>query len=450
MATDQSDIHPAFRKQAVELNQDDPLIAALPPKTDYFSYLTIVEYNLTPERLPTLHSILQDTELTQNIGWDLVHLLMPMLPESDQCLQDIARLGNPREVVLKVTEFLRLIEFESIEDAHFETNNDDEEVAAASSSAAAAPNAPQVVLPVLQLQALVNMLTVLHPRIKTRNPGSFLSGTLQAILLAYNNAGSYAEELTDSVIKLVRALTTTKRPHLPPRKSTSDVLSKPPEGVIAPDPEAEDGAQPTENQKAMTKRLLQSFITHILEDYMLSLSSAEDVPGMAWGSRLLEKMQPSRVIPGKPTMIDKFSSDEQLQGRISIVGNIAAIARDLGLKSDELLATAVDVRPETTGEPSEEEEPPSAPEDIPLSKTGSFLLLTARKVSEILYDRSSDGPGVPIFPTHATLLQNFVGATSPQLIGLEPEALIDALLALSLIALENDDVGEPADDEAFT
>ncbi|KAK3079092.1 hypothetical protein LTS18_005761, partial [Coniosporium uncinatum] len=423
MATDQSYTHPAFRKQAVELNQDDPLIAALPPKTDYFSYLTIVEYNLTPERLPTLHSILQDTELTQNIGWDLVHLLMPMLPESDQCLQDIARLGNPREVVLKVTEFLRLIEFESIEDAHFETNDDDEEVAAASSSEAAAPNAPQVVLPVLQFQALVNMLTVLHPRIKTRNPGSFLSGTLQAILLAYNNAGSYAEELTDSVIKLVRALTTTKRPHLPPRKSTSDVLSKPPEGVIAPDPEAEDGAQPTENQKAMTKRLLQSFITHILEDYMLSLSSAEDVPGMAWGSRLLEKMQPSRVIPGKPTMIDKFSSDEQLQGRISIVGNIAAIARDLGLKSDDLLAAAVDVKPEATGEPSEEEEPPSAPEDIPLSKTGSLLLLTARKVSEILYDRSSDSPGVPIFPTHATLLQNFVGATSPQSIGLEPEAL---------------------------
>ena len=85
---------------------DNLLLKALPPETDYLTYLTLLEYNLTVEQLPTLHDILQDTTLTANIGWDLVHLLLPFLPASQQCLQDVARLGNPREVVLKVTELL--------------------------------------------------------------------------------------------------------------------------------------------------------------------------------------------------------------------------------------------------------------------------------------------------------------------------------------------------------
>lgn len=58
---------------------DNPLLKALPPETDYISYLTILEYSLTAEQLPTLHKILQDTTLTANIGWDLVHLLLPLL-----------------------------------------------------------------------------------------------------------------------------------------------------------------------------------------------------------------------------------------------------------------------------------------------------------------------------------------------------------------------------------
>lgn len=90
---------------------ENPLLEAKPPATDYITYLTIVEYNLTLENLPVLHEVLQDTNLTTNIGWDLLHLLIPLLPASQQCLQDIARLGNPREVVLKVTEALRLLDF---------------------------------------------------------------------------------------------------------------------------------------------------------------------------------------------------------------------------------------------------------------------------------------------------------------------------------------------------
>jgi hypothetical protein len=86
--------------------QDDPLIQALPPATDYLTYLTLLEYQLTPARLPILHRLLQDETLTTNIGWDLVKMLLPMLPASSECLQDVARLGNPREVILRVADAL--------------------------------------------------------------------------------------------------------------------------------------------------------------------------------------------------------------------------------------------------------------------------------------------------------------------------------------------------------
>lgn len=85
---------------------DNPLIQALPPATDYLTYLTLLEYQLTPACLPTLHQLLQDETLTTNIGWDLVQLLLPMLPHSSECLQDVARLGNPREVILRVSDAL--------------------------------------------------------------------------------------------------------------------------------------------------------------------------------------------------------------------------------------------------------------------------------------------------------------------------------------------------------
>ena len=55
---------------------ESPLITALPPQTDYISYLTIIEHYLSEDTLPILHKVLQDEKLTTNIGWDLVHLLV--------------------------------------------------------------------------------------------------------------------------------------------------------------------------------------------------------------------------------------------------------------------------------------------------------------------------------------------------------------------------------------
>src|SRR4051812_24464057 len=81
---------------------------ARPPATDRFTYLTILEANLIVDVLPTLNEILQDAELTQEIGWDLVFNLVN-LPGPEACLETIARLGNPREVILKVLETLELL-----------------------------------------------------------------------------------------------------------------------------------------------------------------------------------------------------------------------------------------------------------------------------------------------------------------------------------------------------
>src|ERR1700712_3928035 len=98
------------------VGQEDPWYALRPPYSDPPTYLTFIEGNLTKDKLATLLDILQDTELTEAIGWDLVHILTPFLPESEDCLLHLARQGNPREVVLKVAESVRDIRFTEDED----------------------------------------------------------------------------------------------------------------------------------------------------------------------------------------------------------------------------------------------------------------------------------------------------------------------------------------------
>ena len=121
-----------------EMISGNPLLEALPPASDYLTYLTLIEQVLTEDNLPTLHQVLQDRELTANIGWDLVHILLPLLPSSEECLQDVAAKGNPREVILKVTEALRLLEFE---EAGRDSDEDEEEMPKAGPSGKAATGA---------------------------------------------------------------------------------------------------------------------------------------------------------------------------------------------------------------------------------------------------------------------------------------------------------------------
>jgi hypothetical protein len=441
-------------------SEENPLLAARPPATDAITYLTIVEYNLSEENLPVLHEVLQDTELTSTIGWDLIHLLLPLLPASEECLQDIATKGNPRECVLKVTEALRLLEFEEPQDT--EDEDDDEDGSVQKSKAreievgqsSTSPGLPRTILPplpVLKFEILLDLLATLHRRVKTKYPSRFLSTSLQAALVAFNRATTNIDELTLAAIKFVKTLSGTKRPHLPSRRSSGQLL-RTRTNQSEPDPEAQSEA-PDADEATLVNRLLQSFITHILEDYVLSLTSDEDVPGLSWSSRLMEKYEPQRI-PNKPNYrkyADRFADDEDLTGRTAILGQVVALTQDLGLKTEDLVRTVLDAELEKRGLPGTEDDPPASAEDIPLSRSGALLLLTARSVKHELYAsaKGDELASMAIFPEHATVLSNFVGALGPQTVGLEPEALLDTILSLGLIALEHNDIGEPRDDEAF-
>ncbi|KAL8870160.1 MAG: hypothetical protein Q9174_003728 [Haloplaca sp. 1 TL-2023] len=277
---------------------ENPLIKALPPALDYISYLTLLEYNLTAEQLPVLHGILQDTILTANIGWDLVHLLLPLLPESQTCLQDVARLGNPREVVLKITE---LLEGLAIGDEDGEDQEEQEEVTEQSDAqkvettaeesttfetqnvfnvegqvkAGKKPKLPKVP-PILQFTALVEMLTLLHPRINTKHPSRFLSTSLQAVLPAYATLVRHAEA-TETLLTFVKTFAGSKRPKLPPRKSSTQVPTQPQSApASAPDPEGSDETLAPE-ETALQKKLLQSFLTFVVEGNVMVNSASRTV-----------------------------------------------------------------------------------------------------------------------------------------------------------------------------
>ncbi|KAF1849295.1 DUF1760-domain-containing protein [Cucurbitaria berberidis CBS 394.84] len=441
--------------------EEHPLLASRPPVTDAITYLTIIEYNLEEQNLPILHQVLQDSELTSTIGWDLIHLLLPFLPASEECLQDIATKGNPRECVLKVTEALRLLEFEEL---HEETDEEEDgaegserklkspEVGLGESSTS--PAFQRTILPplpVLKFEILLDVLATLHRRVKTKYPSRFLSTSLQAVLVAYNRANTHIEELTLSAIKFVKTLSGTKRPHLPSRRSSGNLL-RTGTGQSEPDAEAQSEA-PSWEETHLVNRLLQSFLTHILEDYVLSLTSDDDVPGLSWASRLMEKYEPQRI-PNKPNYqkyADRFADDEDLTSRVAILGQVVALTQDLGLEYEELLRTVMDAEVEKRGVPGTEDEPPATADDIPLSRTGSLFLIAAQNVKQELYASAKDAQSssIPIFPGHATIISNFVGQLGPQTVGLEPEALLDVIVALGLIALERNNVGEPKDDESF-
>ena len=325
---------------------ENPLLKAVPPETDYLSYLTILEYNLTADQLPTLHHILQDTTLTANIGWDLVHLLLPLLPASQQCLQDVARLGNPREVVLKVTELLEgLGEEEEVDEQGEEGDQQNEteaieqagklksseklndkaqgidtqagENVVSQSETSAAPSEPPSKS--VRLTAMLEMLSILHPRIKTKYPSRFLSTSLQAVLPAYSQEAR-TTETTEAVLGFIKALSGTKRPKLPPRKSSTIVPTQA-TPLSAPDPEGQDDVLGVD-EVALQSRLLQSFLTYVTEAYMNSTALDDDVPGLAWSSRYQEELHPKKIIPGRRTYGSLFAEEEHLHERDTITGHI--------------------------------------------------------------------------------------------------------------------------------
>jgi hypothetical protein len=313
--------------------EKDPIVEALPPATDYLTYLTLLEYQLTPARLPTLHKLLQDEVLTTNIGWDLVQLLLPMLPHSFECLQDIARLGNPREVILRVSDALMQLqpedddEFEDEEGEATELHvaqgagSSDTKQEDATGSGGANSEKKTEALPrhIMKFNSLVAMLSVLHSRIQTKSPSRFLATSLQAVLEAYTLMPT--NETTITLLEFFRDVSPSKRPAPPPRAASESSILRVSE-ASAPDPEAEvQSPNPSNNtEPALIKKFLQFGLIELIKSYMLSFSGPMD-PGMSWTIRLQEKLQP-RPLVGQVSETEVFSKNKELRERDMIMGKI--------------------------------------------------------------------------------------------------------------------------------
>ncbi|EFX05212.1 yap-binding protein-like protein [Grosmannia clavigera kw1407] len=427
----------------------EALIEARPPATDQFTYLTLIQENLSPDVLPTLHEILQDVQLTQEIGWDLVETLVPLLPGSESCLDDVARLGNPREVILKVLEVLeglkttRLCGPSKGEDKRGggggeEDEDEEEELANVEEGKEEDPQTAEMTTRTFVV--LLGMLSVLHRRIKTKYPSRFLETTLRTILAAYRPDQL---AMTTAVLGLVRSLSANKRPLPPLRRSQPHLMtldlaaggsesSKESKGtstdastsisgalvrqisaigqvasntdqtdesaVSIPDPEAEDLVDPAEG--AVQQRLLQSFLTCILEAYV-------NANEMAWAPRLFEHYHPNKIVPGRPTALQRFREDPDLAARDSTVGKLVALALDLGLKYSDAFVHSVSNGPVRRN--------PLAAIDIAATGTGG------RPVA----------PEMHIFPDHYAILKAYLEDGAASEVGRSP-GTVEAIVTFGM------------------
>ncbi|KAI9167443.1 hypothetical protein HJFPF1_03570 [Paramyrothecium foliicola] len=373
------------------------LLESRPPASDNFTYLTIVEKSLSPEILPTLQEILEDVELTKEIGWDLVEMLIPVSGSAD-CLVTIARLGNPREVILKVLEVM--------------------EKTAASEEPAEANK---------RFITLVGMLGILHKRLQVRAPSRFLHTTLDTVYRVYDASSA---EATAAVIQLVRSLSGRTRPPLPTRQSSTKLdtpFTDSDHSRSAPDPEAEKGGEEpgrNANEPHLIERLLQSFITCVIEAYV-------NTNNLEWAARLLEFTLPERLVPGRRTMVQVFKDTPELQAKDELVGQLVAVARDLGLSgTSSAIIKEVLAEPLCT-EPLSDEIDDDNQKGIGLSTGGFVCLMAYWMFSSDVYDAHHECPDISMFPEHHLLLERFL-EEEPQGQIMGNPGTVEALVVMSI------------------
>ncbi|KAK6208163.1 YAP1-binding protein 1 [Pestalotiopsis sp. IQ-011] len=388
-------------------------------KEEPFTYLTILQYHvISPDVLPTLNEVLgSNVKLAQDIGWDLVQLLLD-IDGSEACLETVARLGNPREVIIKVMEALEGLSESSIDEAALLADAD------------VSPPPTNVTG---KFVTLLGMLAILHRRIKTKYPSRFLGSSLVKVYEAYQPN----PEMTASVINLVRSLSGRKRPPLPTRKSSVNVANPDQDGDAsknAPDPEAEQ-EDPTEER--MQNKLLQSFVTCILQRYV-------NEHGMQWSARLLEHYHPEKKIPGRKTTIQSYSEEAKLHERDAVVGQLVALSRDLGLRDASAPFVKSLYETATGFDPMAVYSDFSTLQDIRLSPGGAVCLMAYWLFSAEVFEADSPQPEMHIFPDQHTLLERFLGAAPQSEIDSNP-GIADALLAISLALYEKDLIAKGAE-----
>lgn len=320
----------AIKTAAVEIDVGSPFPCVLAPLTcslqpeDFISYSTILDVHISHARdhfhyedqaafLGALKEVLEEhvqrsffpneicvfanfiqEALARNIAWDLISVLLPFVQEpfsekseklneivrnlAQECLMTAAEVGNPREVFLKVVGAISNLSFSLMSNL----DEDDEEDGFALGGRAEARTQRNGLL---KFHQLLLLLSQIHLRLQAKFPSRFLSNSLSSLLSAFTHATqslptSSVGTLVQSILNFVDHLPATRRikgvvrPPLPPRVSTASVptASEPPTDPTAGEAREKTGSNEN-SEELLEKRLLQSFLTHILEIYALRCRS---------------------------------------------------------------------------------------------------------------------------------------------------------------------------------
>lgn len=414
---------------------EDQLVAAVNDRMDPITLLVWCEQNLSPKELPTLNRLLRsdDGTLAQEIGWNLLEMILPMLSEDPleaaECLDCIGRRGNPREVIVKVAEVLEKLG----EDTNF--SDDDEESVddlptfageadrihlgnltldgQPASTNLKSPKSAQVhqeaeearsedfsaSLATLQFQSLVSMLCILHLRIKTQYPSRFLATSLPAALGAYRRIGVSALS-TRAFLSFFGKLS-GRKPQLPARipsitiagqnssqvpDSSAPSTSGPTISMPDSEPETEGSSmrQASQNEKDIIVKLLQAVLLEALDDYMASLQS-RDPSHMSWTTRLREKAEPRRLVPGKPTEFQKWRDSITLTDQDKILEEFLIISKELKFDVDGHFRALLDESGNLSAPRAEDDDAqsppdyPTNPSQVPFPPSGMLFLCAAEQ-----------------------------------------------------------------------
>lgn len=423
-------------------SHEEQLIAAVNDKMDPITLLVWCEQSLTPKELSTLNRLLRadDGTLAQEIGWNILEMVLPMLKEEPQeaenCLDCIARRGNPREVIVKVAEVLEKLgeDVETSDDGeesvdelptfaseadriHLGTINLDGKPVQTEPRLTASSQHDQKAIEVrpdslnetiasVQFRSLMSMLTILHLRIKTQYPSRFLATSLPAALGAYRRIGVTAPS-TLAFLSLLGNLS-GRKPKLPARVLSVSADPNPlqmPESslhrttsltVSMPDSEPEIGGssiqQASQNERDIVLKLLQAVLLEALDDFIASLQS-RNPSHMSWTPRLREMVEPRRLVPGKQTESQKWHNSSPLRERDSVLEEFLKTSKDLKFSLDVHFKGLMDengqlVKPSEEGEDSQSvSEYPSNPAQVPFPPSGLLFLYAAQH----FYSRQTEG-----------------------------------------------------------
>lgn len=411
------------------------------------------------------------------------------------CLFMAAYKGNAREVYLKILAALSSLSFTSA--THPPPTDDMGEPPLTPSSPHLSPlqareNGHR------KFRILIMLLTTIHSRITTAYPSRFLSQSLTTLLSTFTRSVEELrrEDVEDIMTRLLAFIDSVQphstkkkrrnteqslgpdgRPSLPPRVNTAGSQIQAPDvsKLTLQDETEEEREERLEKEERakveedMQIRLLQSFLSHLVEAYTLrcpseyankiSPSQAARTPEVKHdeqnslmqlpSARGINLHLASRCLKSHKFLTGGIIESEILPSPPTLWKEVLNIAYQLSITTKELqelcYAHTFDAEAE---EPAEPTSPPpdvltAVPkfvEDIPLSKIGSLILLASR-----IYERESIVDWkIRLFPEHKTIVHAYLTKGN----GISEVGVLDAVLFLGAWALspEGGGFGEVTDD----